>query len=166
MIISTIFVAISCGLLTTLETTTGQAHYIGYQFMAGFGAGLGIQQSAMAAQNVLEMVDVPVGVVVVVFAQSIGGALAIAVANNLFVNKLIKSLIKFAPTLNPADIIQLGPTNLQSHIPADLLPGVLQAYNTAVVDAFFVSVVTACMSIIGAGFMEWKTLKRKPTMAL
>ncbi|PPR00927.1 hypothetical protein CVT24_000247 [Panaeolus cyanescens] len=166
MIISTICLAISCGLLTTLEPTTNQAHYIGYQFLAGFGAGLGIQQSAMAAQNVLEMIDVPVGVVVVVFAQSIGGALAVAVANNLFVNKLIKSLIKFAPSLNPEEVIQLGPTSLKSHIAADVLPGVLKAYNEAVVDAFFVSVFCACVSIIGAAFMEWKTLKRAPTLAL
>ncbi|PPR04985.1 hypothetical protein CVT24_010449 [Panaeolus cyanescens] len=166
MIIASICIAISCGLLTTLEPDTSQARYIGYQFFAGFGGGLGIQQSALAAQNVLDMVDVPVGVVVIVFAQSIGGALAISVANNLFVSRLIKGLGEFAPSLNSQEVIRLGPTNLKAHVAVDALPGVLKAYNAAVVDALFVSVFTACLSIVGAGFMEWKTLKRKPTLAL
>ncbi|PPR01337.1 hypothetical protein CVT24_006339 [Panaeolus cyanescens] len=160
MILASIITAISCGLVTTLSVDSNPAHYIGYQFLAGFGIGLGIQQTAIAAQNVLDMADTPTGIVIVIFTQSMGGALAVAIANNLFLNKLLSSLPEFAPDLDPQTVISLGPTNLQANISADVLPGVLKAYNAAVVDAFFVCVVSASLSILGSGLVEWKSLKR------
>lgn len=164
MILASIITAISCGLLTTLSIDSNSAHYIGYQFLAGFGIGLGIQQTATAVQNVLNMVDIPTGVVIVIFAQSMGGALAVAVANNLFLNRLLSTLPKFAPGIDPSFVVSLGPTNLQANIASDALPGVLKAYNAAVVDTFFVCAVTASMSILGSGLVEWKSLKRKPSV--
>ncbi|KAF2499315.1 MFS general substrate transporter, partial [Lophium mytilinum] len=45
MLASTILMTIGAGLLTTFETDTGHAKWIGFQFLFGAGVGLGMQQT-------------------------------------------------------------------------------------------------------------------------
>lgn len=54
----------------------------------GIGIGMGMQQSSLAAQNILSKDEVPIGISLMFFAQSLGGAVFIAVAQSLFQNYL------------------------------------------------------------------------------
>jgi hypothetical protein len=57
----------------TWRPSTSDAALIGCQVLFGAGAGVGIQQAHTAAQTVLADKDVPTGVVVLIFAQILGG---------------------------------------------------------------------------------------------
>lgn len=95
------------------------------------------------------------------FCLSLGGALFIAVGQNIFTNRLFTSLAANAPTLNPSIVLRTGATSLRDAVGPDSLAGVLFAYNDALTQAYYVSVAMASLSIIGALGMEWKSVKGK-----
>ncbi|TKA73428.1 hypothetical protein B0A49_06837 [Cryomyces minteri] len=160
---SSVLMAIGAGLLSTFKTDTGHAMWIGYQFIFGAGVGLGMQQTLIAVQTVLPAADIPIGTAIMMFSQTLGGALFISIAQNVFTNQLLKSLKEAVPDLNPAIVLATGATSLKTSIEAKFLPGVLQAYNTAIMDTFYVSVALGALSLFGALAMEWKSVKGKKT---
>lgn len=161
VIASSVFMSVGAGLLTTFATDTGHSKWIGYQIVFGFGVGLGMQQPLIAIQTVLPKSDVPIGTAIIMFSQTLGGALFISVAQNVFTNKLLSNLEAIVPDLNPAIVLAAGATNLKNVVDPKDLSGVLTAYNGAIVNCFYVSVALAVVSIFGAVFMEWKSVKGK-----
>ncbi|ETI26875.1 hypothetical protein G647_09974 [Cladophialophora carrionii CBS 160.54] len=150
---------IGAGLLTTFETNTGHEKWIGYQVIYGFGVGLGMQQALITVQAVLPLKDVPTGTALVMFMQTFGGALFVSVAQNIFNNRLISEIPKQAPGINPQIILHVGATSLKDQVPARLLAGVQTAYNTALTETWYIAVAMACLSVLGAVFVEWKSVK-------
>jgi hypothetical protein len=55
----------------------------------------------------------------------------------------------------------VGATELKNQIEQRYLPGVLTAYNLALTQTFYVSVATATVSIVGAAFVQWTSMKGK-----
>lgn len=161
MIGSGVLSVIGAGLLTTFETDTGHAKWIGYQFLYGSGIGFGMQQSIICAQTALEMKDVPVGTALIMFMQTLGGALFVSVGQNVFTNRLLSGLATAAPGVNPAIVLKVGATELAKNVPAQFLQGVREAYNDALTNAWYVAVALSALSIIGAVFVEWKSVKGK-----
>ena len=164
IIVSAVFMALGVGLISTWKVDTGSAKWIGYQIIYGIGVGCGMQQTLIAAQTVLHLDDIPTGTAMLMFAQTFGGALFIGVAQNVFTNRLVSNLLVNVPTLNPAIVLSTGATSLKGAVTAQdssLLPGVLVAYNSAIVQTFYVSVALASMAIIGAAGIEWKSVKGK-----
>ena len=163
VIACSILMSIGAGLLTTLKVGSGQAEWIGYQFLAGFGMGLGMQQSSISAQVVLAPEDVATGASLMFFAQGLGGSIFVCVAQNVFLQELVRNL---AETLSDyGDIVGLiagvGATELRHVVPPELLPQVLVAYNKTIVATFYVGVAIACLSILPALGFEWKSVKGK-----
>lgn len=165
MILSSVLMAIGAGLLSTFQTDTGSGKWIGYQIIFGIGVGIGLQQSLISVQTVLHIDDVPVGTSAIIFAQTLGGALFISISQNVFTNRLVTGLATAAPTINPGIVLSAGATSLKDAIPADLLPGVLVAYNAALVDSYYVATAMACLTIIGSAGIEWKSVKAKNVVA-
>jgi hypothetical protein len=95
------------------------------------------------------------------FSQTLGGALFISVGQNVFTNQLIKNLSAAVPDLNPAIVLQTGATELKNAVPAQYLAGVLTAYNDTLTTTFIVSVAMAAFSLIGASAIQWKSMKGK-----
>jgi hypothetical protein len=164
--LSTIFMAIGAGLLTTFTTSTNHSKWIGYQVIYGFGVGMGMQQPLICAQTVLPLVDVPVGTAVIMFTQTLGGALFISVAQNVFQNQLVRNLQSTVPNLDPGIVLQVGATSLKNVIKKQFYNGVQVAYNRAIVQTWYVSVALACMTVVGAAFIEWKSVKGKKIEAV
>lgn len=79
MLVGAAISAVGAGLLTTFEVETGSGMWIGYQALCGAGIGLVLQQPMIAAQTVLKLEDVPTGTSVIIFFQTLGGALFISV---------------------------------------------------------------------------------------
>ncbi len=161
MIASSVLMAIGSGLMSTFQTDTNHAMWIGYQAMFGFGVGFGMQQTIMAAQTVLPLADVPIGTAAMFFVQLLGGALFIAVAQNVWTTRLVEGLQSAVPDLNPMIVLSTGATNLKTVIDPKFLPGVLFAYNEALVNTFYVTVAMASLSIFGSMGMEWRSVKGK-----
>jgi hypothetical protein len=62
-------------------------------------------------------------------------------------------------------VLATGATAIKNKIPPQYLPGVQVAYNHAVVQAFYAGTAMASLSIIGAVFLEWKSVKGKKMVA-
>jgi MFS family permease len=161
MILSSILMAIGAGLLTTFEVDTNHSMWIGYQFLFGAGVGFGMQQPLIAVQTALPAADVAIGTAIMMFSQTLGGALFISVGQNVFTNQLIKNLRSAVPDLDPGIVLRVGATELKNAIPAQFLKGVLIAYNATLTQTFYVSVATGALTIIGALAIEWKSMKGK-----
>lgn len=163
MIVSSVLFSIGVGLLTTLTPESNHSYWIGYQALAGVGVGLGMQQPMIAVQTVLDISQVPVGTSIIIFVQTLGGALFVSVGQSVFTNKLAEGLAKYAPTIDPAVVLTVGATSLQKStaIAKDVLPGVILAYNSALTQAFIVAAALASTSILGSAFIEWKSVKGK-----
>ncbi|KAI4765557.1 putative major facilitator superfamily transporter [Aureobasidium sp. EXF-12344] len=155
---------VGCGMLYTLQVTSPAAKWIGYQLLAGIGSGSAIQIPFIAVQVVLEEKDMPSGNAIAIFFNSLGGAISISIAQNIFANTLVKDIIKNAPGVNPAVVISAGATHVREVVSAANLPGVLAAYSNAVTSAFIVPIATSGLAFIVSLFIEWKSIKGKNIM--
>ncbi|KAF7332448.1 Major facilitator superfamily transporter [Mycena kentingensis (nom. inval.)] len=164
MIFSSTLMAVGAGLMTTFKASgTSSGKWIGFQVLFGFGFGAGMQQSMMAVQTVLDMKDVPTGVALLMFIQTLGGALFVSVAQNVFTNRFVHGIIHDInnPDLSPSTILNAGATSIRSVVPATLLGPVLEVYNSALVAAFYVAAAMAALSMVGSLLMEWRSVKGK-----
>jgi MFS family permease len=159
VIICACFMAVGAGLLTTLQITSSRSQWVGYQFLLGFGMGLGMQQTGMAAQVVLKPDDVPVGVSLGFVGQSLGGAIFVCAAQNVFLSSLVKDLSAVLPVALADRLSGIGATDFRQLVPANFLTQVLVAYNKAITTTFYVGLAAACFSIVPACLFEWKTVK-------
>ncbi|KAK2738275.1 MFS sugar transporter [Myotisia sp. PD_48] len=159
--ISAVLSAIGAGLLTTFTTTTSHEKWIGYQVIYGAGVGIGFQLSLIAAQAVLELEDVAIGTVVMMFCQTLGGALFISVGQNVFGNRLVSGIAEAAPGLDASIVLRVGATELDKLIPKEFLAATQVAYNNALTNTWYVAVAMSVLSIIGAFGIEWISVKGK-----
>jgi len=90
--VGTALFTVGAGLIYTLKVNSPSSHWIGYQILAGFGAGGAVQLPFIATQVVLPAKDMPTGNSLAVFFNSLGGAIAISIAQNIFSNTLIQEL--------------------------------------------------------------------------
>ena len=161
MLLSSVLMPIGAGLLATFQPDTGYSKWIGYQAIFGAGVGFGIQQTLMAVQTSLPVSDIPIATAILMFCQTLGGALFVSVGHNVFQNELIKNLTAAAPGLNTDIVLNAGATQLQSLIPAQYLPGVLIAYNQTLMKTFYVAFAMSAISVLGSALVPWNSVKKK-----
>uniref|UniRef100_A0A093V1Z8 Putative HC-toxin efflux carrier TOXA n=1 Tax=Talaromyces marneffei PM1 TaxID=1077442 RepID=A0A093V1Z8_TALMA len=162
---SSIVFAIGCGLLTTFTTSSRSGKWIGYQVIAGAGQGAGFQIPMMAMQTVLGQADIPFGSAIIMFFQSLGGAIFISVGQSVFQNVLKSYLTAHAPDIDPAVIISAGATEVESALQKlgklDELPIVKEAYMSGLVNSYRAALVLACLGFVAGLFVEWRKVKKE-----
>lgn len=156
---------VGAGLMYTFQVNSSVGRWVGYQLLSGFGAGAGVQIPFIAVQVVLGKKDMPSGNAIAIFFNSLGGAISISVAQNIFSNGLYSNIPKYAPDVVPAIIVNAGATHLRDVVTAVQLPGVLEAYMVALKNAFIVPIVVGGIATICACFVEWKSVKGKKIVA-
>lgn len=159
MIVSSILMSVGAGLISTWKVETGHSKWIGYQALFGLGCGLGMNQPLIAAQTVLHIDDVSVGTALVIFGQTLGGAIFISAGENIFTNKLLQGLRSAAPELDPAVVLATGATELRKAVQPQFLQAVIFAYNEALIKAFYAAVALSSLTIIGSLGVEWRSVK-------
>lgn len=159
MLASACIMPIGAGLITTFKLDTGKGMWIGYQILFGFGLGIGMQQGALAAQTVLAKQDVPTGVSLIFFSQMLGGAIFVSVGQNVLDSHLVSGLVKLVHGLDPGEIVNTGATEIRQRVPAQYLHDVLVVYNSAVRQTFIVALAMGCIALLGAVFVEWRSVK-------
>jgi hypothetical protein len=154
---------------TFLAVDTSTPTWAGLEFLAGAGAGFAAQQGMLAVQAVLPAADIPLGTGLVVFSQTLGASVFLAISQAVFDSKLISGLTAALPDGSSdrilADILNSGAADLASAVPAADLPGVLDAYSRAVTMPFVVSAAIAGVALLGSTGMEWVSVKGKNLMA-
>ena len=83
----------------------------------------------------------------------------LSVAQNVFQNRLLAHLATGFPGLDPSTVLGAGVTNLQDVVPPEYLPSVLEAFNQALTQTFYVGAAMASLSIFGGVGIEWKSVK-------
>jgi hypothetical protein len=161
MVVGAALSSVGFGLIATFTPDISSGRWIGYQALAGFGLGMGMQQPLVAVQNVLPLIDVPTGTTLLVFVQTISGSIFNSVAQSVFYNKLQQNTVEYAPGLNPAIVLGTGATAIQSTIPAQYLDGVKLAYNNALNQVMLIPAVIAAVGVIFGFTMEWRSIKDK-----
>lgn len=165
MVASSALLAIGNGLITTFNTHTNHAKWIGYLVIVGLGQGMGMQQGVLAAQAVLSDRDAAVGSAMIMLAMTLGGAIFVAVGQSVFTNHLA-GLVENIPGINKELIINTGAAEIRKVVTdPGQLHAVIAAYNSAVNSAFEVVLAISCLSMIGAVGVEMKNIKSKKTQA-
>ncbi|OJJ56549.1 hypothetical protein ASPSYDRAFT_47832 [Aspergillus sydowii CBS 593.65] len=161
---STAFASIGAGLVTLYSIDIPNAKWIGYQILLGAGVGAGFQIPLTAVQTILSPEDIPQGTAAVMFFQTLGGALFIAVAQSLFQNGLIDGVRMFAPSVDPARIVEAGATEMR-HVLSDLgqldqLRNVILAFLNGLIDTYRLSLALFCVAFVVSCCFEWKSVKK------
>ncbi|KAI4121179.1 MAG: hypothetical protein LQ338_006514 [Usnochroma carphineum] len=166
MIFSSVLISLGTGFLTTLNPSSGHSKWIGYQALFGLGSGLGMNQPLMAAQTVLPLDDISVGTALVIFGQTLGGAIFVSAAENIFTNNLLTNLQRALPQIDPALVLAAGATELRKVVEgqglgAGAVGKAVEAYSEALVKALQMAAGLACLTVLGAVGMEWRSVKEE-----
>ncbi|KAF2686071.1 MFS general substrate transporter [Lentithecium fluviatile CBS 122367] len=157
-----VLTCIGCGLITTLDVHTGTAKWIGYQLLYGFGAGCALQIPNMATQNVLPLADIPAGLATIILAQNFGPAVMLSAGNNILNQKLVAYIGDLGIAgIDPMVVLQAGATGFRGVVPEGELGRMLEAYNHALRQTFYLTLAMSCAAVVGGVCIEWKTV-RKP----
>lgn len=81
---------------------------------------------------------------------SLGGAISLTISQAIFNNDLVKQVIKYAPSVNPALVLNTGATEFRNVIPADAVNGVIQAYAKAIDTVLIPPIAFAGLALIVA----------------
>jgi hypothetical protein len=152
---------VGAGMIYTWKVNSPASHWIGYQLMAGIGSGACVQLPFIAIQVVLSKKDMPIGNAVGIFFNSLGGAISISIAQNIFSNTLIKEIPKHAPRVDPMVVMMAGATHVREVVSPGQLEGVLFAYNKAVTSSFVLAIACGGMAFAASWMFEWKSVKGK-----
>ncbi|KAH9995350.1 putative efflux pump [Xylariaceae sp. FL0662B] len=161
MVLGTAAMAAGAGLLSTWTPDAPASIWVGYQILFGVGVGMSLQQPLVAAQTVLDIRDVPTGTSVLVFVQTIGGALFVSVAQSVFAKRLGEQLAANVPGLDPRVVLGAGATNLRGSVPPEFVPGVVLSYSNALTATFLVGTGLATFTVFGSAAIEWRSVKGK-----
>jgi hypothetical protein len=102
----------------------------------------------------------PTGNAIAIFFNSLGGAISVSIAQNIFVNGLSTNIPKFS-TVNPLLVVNAGATHLREAISAKDLPGVLLGYMLSLNQAFVLPIATGGLAVLWAVLVENKSVKGK-----
>jgi hypothetical protein len=97
---------------------------------------------------------------ILVFSQTFGGAIFLAIAQLIFSHGLISGLQEFAPTLNPEIVINAGATAVRGVVSAADLPAVLQAYMVGIDRVFYLGTSAAGVLFLFSWGMGWKSIRK------
>jgi hypothetical protein len=159
MLLAPTLMSIGEGLLTTLDRDSPTAHWVAYQFLAGFGLGFGMQTSGLAIQAVLPREDISTGIAINFFVQQLGGAVFTSVGQAILTNELVAQLSAL-PGFDPKAIVNDGATRLAQSVPPEDARLVVDAYNAACRHIFFSAMGLAFASLLCAFGMEWRCIKK------
>jgi hypothetical protein len=170
MWIGTPVLAVGGGLYQLISPDSPRGQWIGFQILSGIGYGICSQMPILAVQVVLNKADIPTGLVMVIFFQVLGGALAPSVGQNIFTDKLLRRLRELQG-IDAAAVVAAGGREFRAMVPPQLLDAVVDAFNSALRNVFWVAVIAPAVAWAVSWAMEWRKLpdsktKRKNIQAL
>jgi hypothetical protein len=148
------------GLLHTATQQTPMAKWFGYEVLAGAGFGMAIQIPIFAVQVVLGAADIPLGTVLIILSQALGGSIGLSISQNIFQNSLHQRLDEIAG-IDVKAVIAAGGTDLEHIVSAESLSYVRDAFRYGISNAFLVSTSLGGVAFLASIGMERKKIKSK-----
>ncbi|OTB08908.1 hypothetical protein M426DRAFT_260239 [Hypoxylon sp. CI-4A] len=171
MISGVIITSVGAGLLTLINISTPTVEWAAYMVVNGLGIGMAQQLPYTALQAVLEKryIGLPsennapanLPTAIAVFSYQLGGALSVAIGQNLLLSKLIVSVPKHTDVVSPFEVIAAGATGLSAIAPTpEVLYALRSAYAEAIRDTFTLALAAACFAFPFSCAMERLNIKR------
>lgn len=157
MWVGPLILAAGGGLYQLVRPDSPRGQWIGFQILSGLGYGSCSQMPILAVQVVLNKSDIPTGLVMIMFFQMLGGALAPSVGQNLFTDGLLQNLSKVRG-IDSAAVVAAGASGFRAIVPPELMNAVVGAFNAALKNVFWVALATPALAWITSWAMEWKQL--------
>ena len=156
-----IFGVVGAGLFQLFKESTGQALWVGVTFLFGLGIGVCFQAPFVLSQTAgKNTVETEVGGSNVIFFQTLGGALIVAVSQSIFGNVFKNQINQLTiPGLNTQAIIAAGQTGFRELLSPEQLPPVLAASMVAIRGALIPSCVAIAITLLATPFMPWSSIK-------
>ncbi|KAJ5727076.1 MFS general substrate transporter [Penicillium malachiteum] len=152
LIFGTMMISIGGGLLSTLNPSISEGHWIGYQILGGIGYSLIVTMAHLGSQASLAAELVPLGATSLLFVISASCAIFLAIGEAIFETQLRKNLDGLVSASLMERIISTGATQVRSVIPDEYLSIVIAAYSKAVTQVFY---ITAAAPVISFLFIVW-----------
>ncbi|KAJ9190997.1 hypothetical protein DTO164E3_9055 [Paecilomyces variotii] len=153
--------AVGNGLISTFSPGTSTGKWIGYQIILGVGRGCGFQMSIVAIQNILPMAQISVAMSVLMFCQTLGGAIIVTIADTIFNNSLKTEIPRYSPSVNAETVISAGAAAIRDVVSPKDLQGVLLAYSKSVDHVFYLAAGLAVGFFCFGWGLGWKDIRKK-----
>jgi hypothetical protein len=98
---------------------------------------------------------------VVIFVQSLGTAITLAISDAIFQGSLQSELPKQAPSADAAAIVAAGATHFRSIVKEQDLSGVLAAYSISIGRVFYLAAGVSGLGLITSLGMGWVDVSKK-----
>ncbi|CVK97620.1 related to major facilitator (MFS1) transporter [Fusarium mangiferae] len=161
LVVSSIIVTIASGLFYTLDIGTSTGKWVGYQILAGFGYGVGLQVPVVISQAFATPSDMAPVTSIIIFSRTIGGTFLITAAQSGFINQIIHKLSSTAPTIDPALVTETGATTLRQKFSGAELNSILHAYAWGIKVAFAITIAACGITVITSLFTKWTNIHHK-----
>ncbi|KAM5386116.1 hypothetical protein ACJA88_002266 [Fusarium oxysporum] len=161
LVVSSVIVTIASGLFYTLDIGTSTGKWVGYQILAGFGYGIGLQVPVVISQAFAAPSDMAPVTSIIIFARTLGGTFLITAAQSGFINQIIHKLSRTAPTVDPALVTETGATTLRHNFSGAELDGILHAYAWGIKVAFAITIAACGITVITSLFTKWTNIHVK-----
>ncbi|KIW30271.1 uncharacterized protein PV07_06026 [Cladophialophora immunda] len=161
MALGSILASVGAGLIYTLEIHSGSDKWIGYQALVGIGLGLIFQIPVIVGQAIVKPSDLSSVSAIILFFQTIGGAVFISAAQAGFTNKMLHELPLKAPNVDASLVLATGATDLRRVFDASDIPGILAAYMDGLRVPFAICIACACLTFVLSFTPRWESIKGK-----
>jgi len=158
---SSALVSIASGLYSLLQPGTSTGKWVGFQILAGVGSGAGLQVAIIAVQAAVTGEELPSAMAFIVFAQSLGPAIVLALCNLIFDSSLRTQLPEQAPHVNATAVIDAGATGFRAIVQPVDLHGVLVAYANSIDRVFYLVTGMAVLSAFVLWGIGWQDIRKK-----
>ena len=149
-------------LLMHLRTDTPTVQWVVFLIVTGVGMGSAQQLPYTTVQTALSEADIPTGNAVMIFAWLIGGAISVAIGQNLCLDTLRTLLPQYTDEVSPSAAIEAGAYDLQTLAPSPMALAALRTvWNIAVTRTFTFSLAATCLAVPITACMEWKNSRKE-----
>lgn len=147
LVVGAIATTAGAALVYTLDLHAPSSQWIGYQILAGT-VGLTVQIPVIVGQAIVEPEDVSSITAIMVFFQTLAGAVSVSVGQSVFANILLKSTVENVPGINPAIVLGVGATALRQTFPPIVLDGIIKSYMQALQSTYFIGIILGGLSCL------------------
>jgi len=164
ILFETALLTAGAALIATFWLDTPLSKWFPAQVVMGLGTGICFQAPIIAVQNVLPPHLIPQATACTQFFQALGGSVFIAVGQTVFQNGLVSNLVRDAPGIDPAAIINSGASQIRQLVQqmgrGDAVDSVLGAYVLGLRNSYYISVATAACAFLVTWGLEWKRIQK------
>ncbi|RWA05749.1 hypothetical protein EKO27_g9359 [Xylaria grammica] len=162
MVSGAIIASVGSGLLTTIGLDTPTVKWAAYLAVTGIGVGMASQLPYTALQVVLDPEDVAIGNAIAVFSSQLGGALGLAIGQNLLLTGIVRAVPEYTTAVTPAQVLAAGANGLTQLASSPIvLEALRRAYAQATRDVFILALAAAALTFPPTCAMEWLNITKE-----